>query len=114
MSLSSLLDDSSCHYFANEFNFHVVGIKYGKALSCPFSHLVQDAAEVAKPVLTDDYLPIDHSKVAMGGFSVGGNPSLAIARMGGLRGRAGRFLPHVQRLLQDHEGWQTGHLGKYW
>lgn len=93
MSLSSLPDDSFCHYFANEFNLCVVSIGYRKAPSCPFPYLVQDAAEVAKAVLTDHDLPIDHSKVAMGGFSAGGNLSLAIAQMEGLRGRIKCLIP---------------------
>jgi acetyl esterase/lipase len=64
-----------------------VSINYRKAPSCPFPDLVQDAAEIAKAVLNDPELPIDHSKVAIGGFSAGGNLALAIAQMEGLRGK---------------------------
>jgi acetyl esterase/lipase len=94
MSSSCLPDDEFCHYFANEFNFCVVSIDYRKAPSCPFPFLVEDAAEVGKAVLADDDLPVDHSKVvALGGFSAGGNLSLAIAQMDGLRGRIGTVIP---------------------
>jgi acetyl esterase/lipase len=87
MSSFCLPDDQFCHYFANEFNFCVVSINYRKAPSCPFPFLVEDAAAVAKAVLADDGLPVDRSRVALGGFSAGGNLSLAIAQMDGLRGR---------------------------
>lgn len=88
-----ILDDEFCHYFANEFHFCVISINYRKAPSCPFPHLVQDAAEMAKAVLSDSDLLVDHSKVAIGGFSAGGNLSLAIAQMEGVRGRIGHVVP---------------------
>jgi acetyl esterase/lipase len=43
-------------------------------------------------VLQDQYLPVDYSKLALGGFSAGGNVSLAIAQMDGLRGRFGSLV----------------------
>lgn len=54
---------------------------------------MHDAAEVARAVLEDVDLPIDHTKVAMGGFSAGANLSLAIAQMEGLQGRIGHLVP---------------------
>jgi acetyl esterase/lipase len=91
LSLSS--DDPFCHFFANEFNLCVVSINYRKAPSCPFPGPVQDAAEIAQAVLDDIELPFDRSKVAMGGFSAGGNLALAIAQMEGLRGRIRSLIP---------------------
>jgi acetyl esterase/lipase len=70
-----------------------VSIDYRKAPSCPFPYLVQDAAEIAKAVLGDVDLPADHSKMALGGFSAGGNLALAIAQMEGLRGQFGHVIP---------------------
>lgn len=70
-----------------------MSINYRKAPSYPFPYGVQDAAETAKAVLTDPELPIDHSKVALGGFSAGGNLSLAIAQMEGLRGGITSLIP---------------------
>jgi acetyl esterase/lipase len=69
-----------------------VSIDYRKAPSCPFPFLVQDAAEVAKAVLADNDLPVDLSKVALGGFSAGGNILLAIAQVDDLRGRIGSVI----------------------
>ena len=69
-----------------------MSINYRKAPSCPFPYLVQDAAEIARAVLDDFDLPVDHSKVALGGFSAGGNLSLAIAQMEGLRGKIGSLI----------------------
>ena len=69
-----------------------MSIDYRKAPSCPFPFVVEDAAEVAKAVLADDDLPVDRSKVALGGFSAGGNLSLAIAQMDGLQGRIGTVI----------------------
>lgn len=70
-----------------------MSINYRKAPSYPFPYGVQDAAEIAKAVLTDPDLPIDHTKVALGGFSAGGNLSLAIAQMEGLRGKITSLIP---------------------
>jgi acetyl esterase/lipase len=70
-----------------------VSINYRKAPSCPFPFLVQDAAEIAKAVLEDVDLPVDHSKMALGGFSAGGNLALAIAQIDGLRGKFGHVIP---------------------
>ncbi len=43
-------------------------------------------------MIEDADLPTDHSKLALGGFSAGGDLSLAIAQMEGIRGRIGKLI----------------------
>jgi acetyl esterase/lipase len=69
-----------------------VSINYRKAPSYPFPYSVDDAAEITRAILDDVDLPIDLSKVTLGGFSAGGNLSLAIAQMDGIRGRIGHIV----------------------
>jgi acetyl esterase/lipase len=86
-------DDQFCHRMANKYGFCVVSINYRKAPTVPFPDLVYDAAEVARAVLADPDLPVDHSKVVGGGFSAGGNLILAISQMEGLRGQFRAVVP---------------------
>lgn len=69
-----------------------MSIDYRKAPSYPFPYPVQDAAEMVKAVLADTNLPVDRSKVAIGGFSAGGNLAVAIVQLDGLRGRIGSLI----------------------
>ena len=74
------VDDEFCSYFANNFGVLVVSIDYHKAPRNPFPGPVEDIAAIVSAVLSDDSLPIDHDKIAIGGFSAGGNLSLAISQ----------------------------------
>jgi len=86
-------DDEFCHYFANTFGYCVVSINYRKAPLYPFPEAVHDAAEIARAVLVDEDLPVDLSRTAMGGFSAGGNLTLAIAQMDGVREKVKALVP---------------------
>jgi acetyl esterase/lipase len=87
------VDDEFCHQLANKYNLCVVSINYRKAPLHPFPTLISDAEAIAKAVIADPDLPVDHSKIAMGGFSAGGNLSLAIAQLDGIREKVKAIVP---------------------
>lgn len=91
--LDPSVDDPFNRHFADTHGFVVVGINYRKAPSHPFPTPVHDAAEIVRAVLADPDLPVDHSKVALGGFSAGGNISLAIAQLSGIREKVQALVP---------------------
>ncbi|EAW07387.1 alpha/beta hydrolase fold protein [Aspergillus clavatus NRRL 1] len=81
------IDDPFCSAWANRTGMLVVSLNYRKAPLHPFPTATWDVAEVAKSVLADDSLPIDHSRIAIGGFSAGGNLALSASQLPGLKGR---------------------------
>ncbi|KAJ5470946.1 hypothetical protein N7530_008303 [Penicillium desertorum] len=80
------VDDTFCSAWANRTGMLVVSLNYRKAPLHPFPTATFDVAEVAKCVLADDTLPIDHSRIAIGGFSAGGNLALSVSQLPGLKG----------------------------
>lgn len=87
------VDDEFCHQLANKYNLCVVSINYRKAPLYPFPTLIHDAKAIAKAVIADPDLPVDHSKIALGGFSAGGNICLAIAQLDGIREKVKAIVP---------------------
>ncbi|KIW99986.1 uncharacterized protein Z518_10914 [Rhinocladiella mackenziei CBS 650.93] len=87
------MDDAFNRRFANEYNFVVVSLNYRKAPINPFPACVHDTAEIARAVLADMTLPVDYSKVAIGGFSAGGNLALAIAQLPGIKENVHAIVP---------------------
>ncbi|KAJ5699521.1 hypothetical protein N7536_002534 [Penicillium majusculum] len=80
------VDDSFCSAWANRTGMLVVSLNYRKAPLHPFPTASFDVAEVAKCVLADESLPIDHSRIAIGGFSAGGSLALSVSQFPGLKG----------------------------
>jgi acetyl esterase/lipase len=80
-------DDEFCSFIAQNFNIIVVSINYRKAPSWKFPYAVSDVAAIADAVIRDGSLNIDDTKVAMGGFSAGGNLAFAASQVESLRGR---------------------------
>ncbi|KAJ5673616.1 Alpha/beta hydrolase fold-3 [Penicillium longicatenatum] len=80
------VDDPFCSSWANRTGMLVVSLNYRKAPHHPFPTASFDVAEVAKCVLADESLPIDHSRIAIGGFSAGGNLALSASQFPGLKG----------------------------
>ena len=83
------VDDRFCTEFSNDNNFLVVSLDYPKAPTNPFPAAVQELIKTVKSVLKDESLPFDKDKVAIGGFSAGGNLSLAVCQDKGLQGKIG-------------------------
>jgi acetyl esterase/lipase len=80
------VDDTFCSAWANRTGMLVVSLNYRKAPLHPFPTATLDISKVAKSVLADDSLPIDHSRIAIGGFSAGGNLALSVSQLPGLKG----------------------------
>ncbi|KFY54825.1 hypothetical protein V496_07171 [Pseudogymnoascus sp. VKM F-4515 (FW-2607)] len=78
-------DDEFCHFFANNFNLIVISVNYSLAPRVVFPVPTQDVAAVVEAILDDDTLPIDQSRVAIGGFSAGGNLALSACQSPGLQ-----------------------------
>ncbi|MCJ1283816.1 hypothetical protein MMC26_003147 [Xylographa opegraphella] len=81
------IDDEYCSYMARHHGICVVSIGYRHAPRYRFPTQPMDCAALAQAVLDDPDLPCDKSRVVIGGFSAGGNLSLAVSQMDGLRGR---------------------------
>ncbi|KAI1842739.1 hypothetical protein JX265_005066 [Neoarthrinium moseri] len=78
--MEALDDDEFCSYIANTFNVVVVNIDYHKAPRNPFPGPINDVVAIAGAAIADEELPIDRRRIAMGGFSAGGNLALAASQ----------------------------------
>jgi len=99
-------DDDFCSFLAQNFNMIVVSVNYHKAPVHKFPRAVDDIAAIAKAVLSDSSLNIDKGKVALGGFSAGGNLAFAAVQVESIRGQIGAlvgFYPalDLSETLQD-------------
>ncbi|KAI0178172.1 alpha/beta hydrolase fold protein [Pestalotiopsis sp. NC0098] len=79
-------DDEFCTMWARRTGMLVVSLDYSKAPLHPFPVAVYDIAAVANAVLADSDLPIDKTRVAIGGFSAGANLALCASQLPGLKG----------------------------
>jgi len=86
-------DDKFCWNFCNDYKLLVVSLDYPKAPQNPYPAAVNQLIELVGCVLEDKELPIDHAKVAVGGFSAGGNLALAICQDPSLRSKIGGIIP---------------------
>ncbi len=79
-------DDEFCASWAKRTGMLVVSLDYRKAPLHSFPTPVYDIAAVANAVLEDETLPIDKSKLVIGGFSAGANLALCASQLPGLNG----------------------------
>jgi acetyl esterase/lipase len=79
-------DDEFCASWSKRTGMLVVSLDYRKAPLHPFPTATYDIAATANAVLEDDAIPIDKSRVSMGGFSAGGNLALSASQLPGLKG----------------------------
>jgi acetyl esterase/lipase len=81
------IDDVFCSKWCNRTGMIVASLNYRKTPLHPFPVAVHDIAAVAGAVIDDESLPIDKSKVIIGGFSAGGNMCLTSTLHPELQGR---------------------------
>ena len=81
------VDDEFASGFANKYGICVVNIGYRLAPLHYFPSQVYDCAAIVQAVIEDESLPVDRQNVVLGGFSAGGNLSLAIAQLPTLKGK---------------------------
>lgn len=86
-------DDAFCADWKERLGCVVVSIDYSKSPSYAFPTPVHDVAAIAAAVIEDESLPIDKSRVAIGGFSAGGNLSLAAVQLPELKGKVKAVVP---------------------
>lgn len=80
-------DDAFCAHFCNTYNILVVSLDYSKAPTASFPAPVNDIISLVQAVLSDDSLPIDSTRVVIGGLSAGGNLVLAAVQAPEIRGK---------------------------
>ncbi|KAK0719350.1 Alpha/Beta hydrolase protein [Lasiosphaeris hirsuta] len=71
--------------FASRHDFLVVALNYAKAPGAPFPAPIYDLEALIQAVLADTTLPIDAARVALAGWSAGGNLALAVSQLEGVR-----------------------------
>ncbi|KAI1141430.1 alpha/beta-hydrolase [Hypoxylon sp. FL0543] len=71
--------------FANMHNVLVVSLDYRKAPSYPFPTALHDVEALLLAAFDDESLPIDKSRVAVAGFSAGGNLALTACQLPSIR-----------------------------
>jgi len=82
-----VIDDSNNAILCHKYGICIVSINYRKAPDFQFPTAVEDAAALIDAVLNDPDLPVDKSKVAVCGYSAGGNLSLTATQLNGLNKR---------------------------
>ncbi|RYF43214.1 MAG: DoxX family membrane protein [Cytophagaceae bacterium] len=80
-------DDGWCNYLASKQNICVVSCDYRKSPGYYFPTQTNDLVEVITSILADETLPVDKSKICIGGFSAGGNLSLSVVQDKQLQGK---------------------------
>jgi acetyl esterase/lipase len=86
-------DDEFCTFLSRKFSFLVISVQYSLSPLATFPRLVEDVIAVVEAILNDDSLPIDHSRVAIGGFSAGGNLALSASQSPSLQGKIKAAIP---------------------
>ena len=78
-------DDPFCSTFANRLNVLVISIEYGTAPLNKFPGPINDVVAIAQAAIEDSSLPVDKSRVVLGGFSSGGSLALSAAQIPSLK-----------------------------
>ncbi|KAF4635852.1 hypothetical protein G7Y89_g2226 [Cudoniella acicularis] len=87
--MSPIGDDKFCSYFSNTNKVLVVSLDYPKSPVHKFPVPSEALVDLVKAVLEDESLPIDKTKVAIGGFSAGANLALSVSQYESLQGKIG-------------------------
>lgn len=87
--MSPVGDDKFCSELSNDNKILVVNLDYPKAPRHKFPAASEALLDLVKAVLADEALPIDRSKVAIGGFSAGSNLALSVTQYDDLQGKIG-------------------------
>ncbi|KAJ7349685.1 Alpha/Beta hydrolase protein [Mycena albidolilacea] len=79
--------------FADTNNMIVVALNYAKAPGSPFPKPIHDVEALFVSAISDSSLPIDPTRVAMAGWSAGGNLALAASQLESVRSRLRAIVP---------------------
>ncbi|KAI1639443.1 Alpha/Beta hydrolase protein [Biscogniauxia mediterranea] len=78
-------DDELNAQFANLNNVLVIALDYRKAPQYPFPTGVYDLEALMLAAYNDETLPIDKSRIAVGGYSAGGSLTLSVCQLPSIR-----------------------------
>ena len=84
--MDPLIDDRHNSYFCHTHSIVVISLEYYKAPTHRFPIAVNALTDLVLSILSDDSLPIDRSKVVIGGTSAGATLALAISQDDRLQG----------------------------
>lgn len=82
-------DDAWNRLFADTNSVLVIALNYAKTPANPFPGPLSDVQALLHAALRDSNLPIDKSRLAVAGFSAGGNLALTLARVESLEAKEG-------------------------
>ncbi|KAK3688706.1 Alpha/Beta hydrolase protein [Podospora appendiculata] len=85
-------NDAWNHKFASQHGFLVIGLNYAKAPGSPFPNALHDLEALITCVLADTSLPIDKARIAIAGWSAGGNLTLTVSQLPTIR-------PHIRAII---------------
>ena len=87
------VDDRFAHTFAQKNHILVISLNYSKSPQYRFPNPTNDIVALTNAILCDPLLPIDPTRVCLGGFSAGGNLALSAALHPSLKSRLSALLP---------------------
>ena len=87
------VDDHFAHPFSQTHSILVASINYRKGPRYRFPVAVTDVVALINAVISDPLLPIDHTRICLGGFSAGGNLTLSAALHPSLHHKLSALLP---------------------
>jgi acetyl esterase/lipase len=90
---SPAYDDEFCVFMSRKFNFLVISIQYSLSPWTNFPTPTADVVAVVEAILQDESIAVDHSRVAIGGFSAGGNLALSACQSPSLQGKIKAAVP---------------------
>ncbi|KAK3323310.1 Alpha/Beta hydrolase protein [Cercophora scortea] len=85
-------NDEWNHTFASQHGFLVIGLNYAKAPGSAFPNALHDLEALITCVLADTSLPIDKDRIAIAGWSAGGNLTLTVSQLP-------TILPHIRAII---------------
>ncbi|KAH6695738.1 alpha/beta hydrolase fold protein [Plectosphaerella plurivora] len=122
-------DDAWNRHFADTNSVLVVALNYAKAPASPYPGAPNDVQALLHSALEDVSLPIDKTRLAVAGFSAGGNLALVLARAEALKKKEGRrdfadfkavipiypVLNHAESPSEklERRRWKTGQIDGY-
>ena len=100
--------------WAHKHGFVVVSIGYRLAPTHAFPTAVHDVADQINEILSDKDLPVDFNRVAVVGYSAGGNLSLSAVQLHGIHNRiqaSVAYYPAVDFVVtaEERDKWRTPH-----
>ncbi|KAF7348093.1 Alpha beta hydrolase fold protein [Mycena sanguinolenta] len=99
--------------FADTHNMIVVALNYAKAPGSPFPGPVYDIEALFVSVLADPSIPIDTERVALAGWSAGGNLTVAASQLDTVRSRLRAIVPLYPSVDRALEGATKARLRRY-